>query len=227
MTAPAPTLTEAELDSMSNMRANLWPFGWVNRVIAQARRALTLESDLAQLRAFIGHVADGGSIVSTAAMTPTQIAVARAAERMFVTQDGLGFVYVPGPRFCACGRLESDCDQSRAACKLLKLEALLATVTSTESFSDDAEKLRRIILLMLSSARSLKESDEQAAAIESELAQLRREKAELESVHQTLRKKVESAIRNIGDIVDTENGERHTVPLWVRDMLGKALRGEP
>jgi hypothetical protein len=60
-----------------------------------------------------------------------------------------------------------------------------------------------------------------------EIEELRREKAELGSAHQALRKKVESAIRNIGDIVDTENGERHTIPLWVRDMLGKALRGEP
>lgn len=50
VTTPAPPLTVAELDSMSNMRANLWPFGWVNRVIAQARRALTLESELDQLR---------------------------------------------------------------------------------------------------------------------------------------------------------------------------------
>jgi len=30
--------------------------------------------------------------------------------------DGYGFVYVPGPRFCACGRPDSDCDQSRASC---------------------------------------------------------------------------------------------------------------
>ena len=28
----------------------------------------------------------------------------------------LRFVYVPGPRFCACGRIGSDCDQSRASC---------------------------------------------------------------------------------------------------------------
>lgn len=55
----------------------------------------------------------GGSIVSSAAMTATQIAIARAADRMLVTPDGYGFVYVPGPRFCACGRIESDCDQSR------------------------------------------------------------------------------------------------------------------
>jgi len=58
----------------------------------------------------------GGSIVSSAAMTATQIAIARAADRMLVTPDGYGFVYIPGPRFCACGRVESDCDQSRASC---------------------------------------------------------------------------------------------------------------
>lgn len=59
---------------------------------------------------------EGGSIVSSSAMTPTQIAIARAADRMLVMPDGYGFAYVPGPRFCACGRPESDCDQSRAAC---------------------------------------------------------------------------------------------------------------
>jgi len=37
----------------------------------------------------------GGSIVSSAAMTPTQIAVADAADRMLVMSDGCGFVYVP------------------------------------------------------------------------------------------------------------------------------------
>jgi len=58
----------------------------------------------------------GGSIVSSAAMTSQQLAIARAAGRMLVMPDGYGFVYVPGPRFCACGRPDSDCDQSRASC---------------------------------------------------------------------------------------------------------------
>ena len=58
----------------------------------------------------------GGSIVSSAAMTAQQIDIARAAGRMCVMPDGYGFVYVPVPRFCACGRLDSDCDQSRASC---------------------------------------------------------------------------------------------------------------
>lgn len=38
------------------------------------------------------------------------------ARALLVTPDGYGFVYIPGPRFCACGRVESDCDQSRASC---------------------------------------------------------------------------------------------------------------
>lgn len=46
---------------------------------------------------FIRRVVHGGSIVSTAGMTPTQIAIARSAGRMLVTPDGFGFVYVPGP----------------------------------------------------------------------------------------------------------------------------------
>ncbi len=33
-----------------------------------------------------------------------------------IAADRYGFVYIPGPRFCACGRVESDCDQSRASC---------------------------------------------------------------------------------------------------------------
>lgn len=66
--------------------------------------------DLEEARAFLRRTAmTGGSIVSSAAMTATQIAIARAADRMLVMPDGYGFVYVPGPRFCACGRPESDC----------------------------------------------------------------------------------------------------------------------
>lgn len=73
--------------------------------------------DLEEARAFLRQTAmAGGSIVSSASMTPRQIAIARAADRMLVMPDGYGFVYVPGPRFCACGRPESDCDQSRAGC---------------------------------------------------------------------------------------------------------------
>lgn len=43
MTDPKP-LTREELDAMSNMRANLWPFGWGSRVIAMARRCIELEA---------------------------------------------------------------------------------------------------------------------------------------------------------------------------------------
>lgn len=79
--------------------------------------ALEWKSEAERLRSFLRRTATGGSIVSSSAMTPTQIAIARAADRMLVMPDGLGFVYVPGPMFCACGRLDSDCDQSREACR--------------------------------------------------------------------------------------------------------------
>ena len=86
-----------------------------NRHWEERNRELVRE--LEETRAFLRRTAmAGGSIVSSASMTPRQIAIARAADRMLVTPDGYGFVYVPGPRFCACGRVESDCDQSRAAC---------------------------------------------------------------------------------------------------------------
>lgn len=86
-----------------------------NRHWEERNRELVRERD--EARAFLRRTAmTGGSIVSSAAMTATQIAIARAADRMLVTPDGYGFVYIPGPRFCACGRVESDCDQSRASC---------------------------------------------------------------------------------------------------------------
>ncbi len=86
-----------------------------NRHWEERNRELVRERD--EARAFLRRTAmTGGSIVSSAAMTATQIAIARAADRVLVMPDGYGFVYVPGPRFCACGRVESDCDQSRASC---------------------------------------------------------------------------------------------------------------
>jgi hypothetical protein len=86
-----------------------------SRELQERNRELVRERD--EARAFLRRTAmTGGSIVSSAAMTATQIAIARAADRMLVTPDGYGFVYIPGPRFCACGRVESDCDQSRASC---------------------------------------------------------------------------------------------------------------
>lgn len=46
---------------------------------------------------FLRRVAEGGYIVSSAALTPEQIAYARAGDRMFVTEDGRGYVYnAPG-----------------------------------------------------------------------------------------------------------------------------------
>ena len=88
-----------------------------NRHWEERNRELVRQRDEAW--AFLRRTAmTGGSIVSSAAMTAQQIAIARAADRMIVTPDGYGFVYVPGPRFCACGRIESDCDQSRASCPM-------------------------------------------------------------------------------------------------------------
>ena len=52
----------------------------------------------AEALAFLRRTAMGGSIVSSATMTPAQIAAARAADRMLVTPDGYGFVYVPAQR---------------------------------------------------------------------------------------------------------------------------------
>ena len=86
-----------------------------NRHWEERNTELVRERD--EALAFLRRTAmTGGSIVSSAAMTAQQIAIAQAADRMLVTADGYGFVYVPGPRFCACGRIESDCDQSRASC---------------------------------------------------------------------------------------------------------------
>jgi len=83
--------------------------------------ALEWKAEVERMQFFLMRTATaGGSIVSSAAMTPTQIAIARAANRMLVTPDGHGFIYVPGPMFCACGRLDSDCDQSRANCDKLR-----------------------------------------------------------------------------------------------------------
>lgn len=84
--------------------------------MTRLRRRAVATSEGGGERAFLGRTAHGGSIVSSAAMTPHQIVIAQAADRMLVTPDGLGFVYVPGPMFCACGRLDSECDQSRKAC---------------------------------------------------------------------------------------------------------------
>lgn len=44
---------------------------------------------------FLRRVAAGGSIVSTAALSPEQIEEAREAGRLLVLSDGLGFAYLP------------------------------------------------------------------------------------------------------------------------------------
>lgn len=55
------------------------------------------ESDTRHIESFLRQLGQGGSIVSTAALTPEEIALARASDRMLVFADGLGFVYLPGP----------------------------------------------------------------------------------------------------------------------------------
>jgi len=64
------------------------------RLLDAAKRVVA-ERDQAEL--FLEHVTSGGTIIATAALTPTQIAIARAADRMHVSQRGFGYVYVPGP----------------------------------------------------------------------------------------------------------------------------------
>lgn len=49
MTDPAPPLTEAELNDLANSDGRFGPHT-LDRVVAQARRCITLESELAQLR---------------------------------------------------------------------------------------------------------------------------------------------------------------------------------
>lgn len=57
-----------------------------------------LRVEIVELRAFLVRAAAGGAIVSSATLAPHQIAIARAANRLLVTPDGLGFVYVSGER---------------------------------------------------------------------------------------------------------------------------------
>lgn len=57
MADPAPPLTEAELNDLANSDGRFGPHT-LDRVVAQCRRALTLESELAQLRR--GIVANAG-----------------------------------------------------------------------------------------------------------------------------------------------------------------------
>lgn len=111
-----------------------------NRHWEERNRELVRERD--EARAFLRRTAmTGGSIVSSAAMTATQIAIARAADRMLVMPDGYGFVYVPGPRFCACGRLDSDCDQSRAACPKKTVQLHVTTgMTMTTHWAEHARE---------------------------------------------------------------------------------------
>lgn len=105
--------------------------------------AKAVVEEVKNLRRFLARTAHGGSIVSSAALTPQQIAIARASDRMLVTPDGYGFVYVPrakpdrerqfesGPGFIIakacpaclhtkCGEdCRCDCDAARARLPLV------------------------------------------------------------------------------------------------------------
>lgn len=48
--------------------------------------------------ALVRRLREGGVIKSSAAFTPTEIAIARANDRMVVDDDGFGYVYVPERR---------------------------------------------------------------------------------------------------------------------------------
>lgn len=66
---------------------------------AQAERDEAL-AFLRRTATWLQRMTRGSMIVSSAVMTPTQIAVARAAGRMLVTPDGCGYVYVPETMSC-------------------------------------------------------------------------------------------------------------------------------
>jgi hypothetical protein len=71
---------------------------WEKRAAEEEKRAEAAERERDEARAFLRKTAaTGGSIVSSAALDPEQIAVARVSDRLFVTPDGFGFVYLPAP----------------------------------------------------------------------------------------------------------------------------------
>lgn len=72
------------------------------------------DARIATLEAFVRRVASGGTIVSSNALTPTQIVIARAADRMHIDDDGLGYVYVPGPLAFRGSIADMDEDELRA-----------------------------------------------------------------------------------------------------------------
>lgn len=55
------------------------------------KRPITSAEDLMR------RLLDGGSIVSSATLSASSIALARSADRLWVDTEGYGYVYVPGP----------------------------------------------------------------------------------------------------------------------------------
>ena len=50
-----------------------------------------------KLKDFVSLVANGGKIISSADCTNYEISIARACNRMFVDENGFGYIYVPDP----------------------------------------------------------------------------------------------------------------------------------
>ena len=69
------------------------------RMQTTAVDAMVLLRALADLHALVSRVqTHGGSIVCSSQLTREQIAIALAADRVLVTEDGICLVYVPGPK---------------------------------------------------------------------------------------------------------------------------------
>lgn len=70
---------------------------WHDEQAAGERALRAAESETQRVEPFLRRLEHGGTIVSTADLTPEEVALARAADRLLVLADGLGFVYLPGP----------------------------------------------------------------------------------------------------------------------------------
>ncbi len=68
---------------------------WHDEQAAGERALRATESETQRVEPFLRRLEQGGTIVSTAALTPEEIALARTSDRLLVLADGLGFVYLP------------------------------------------------------------------------------------------------------------------------------------
>lgn len=68
---------------------------WHDEQAAGERALRAAESETQRVEPFLRRLEHGGTIVSTAALTPEEIALARTSDRLLVLADGLGFVYLP------------------------------------------------------------------------------------------------------------------------------------